>query len=136
MSKELIKPFKFFTIEELTHTNTGLPNAPDAKVLYNLSLLINHVLDPARTEFKASIKVNSGYRSEQVNKAVKGVTSSQHLTGQAADISAGSVEENKKLFEVIKKLGVYDQLLDEKNYTWIHVSYSDVHNRKQILSIK
>jgi len=133
---KLIKPFKFFSIEELCHTNTGLINVPDIKTIYNLSLLINYVLDPTRIEFKQVIKVNSGYRSKLVNEAVKGAINSQHLIGQAADLTAGSVEENKKLFEVIKQLGVFDQCIDEKNYTWIHVSYSEVHNRKQILHIK
>jgi len=133
--KELIKPFQFFTIEELTHTNTGLPNKPDQTVIYNLSLLINKVLDPVRIAYKHSITVNSGYRSKEVNKAVKGATNSQHLTGEASDITAGSPEENKKLFEIIKHLGVYDQVINEFNYSWVHVSYSPVHNRKQILNI-
>lgn len=133
--KEEIKPFQFFTIEELTHTTTGLKNIPTVDVIYNLSLLINKILDPVRIEYNRGIKVNSGYRSKEVNKAVKGAANSQHLTGQAADITAGSKEENKKLFEIIKHLGVYDQLICEKDYTWIHVSYSPVHNRKQILYI-
>lgn len=133
--KEDIKHFQFFTIEELTHTNTGLNNVPTNEIIYNLSLLINKVLDPARIEYSRSIKVNSGYRSKEVNKAVKGAANSQHMTGQAADITAGNKEDNKKLFEVIKHLGVFDQLINEKDYTWLHVSYSPIHNRKQILSI-
>jgi len=132
----LIKPFKFFSIEELIHTNTGLSNIPDTKVIYNLSLLINEVLDPTRIEYKQVIKVNSGYRSKLVNEAVKGVANSQHITGEAADITAGSPDENKKLFEVIKQLGVFDQLINEHGFEWVHVSYSEVHNRKQILVIK
>jgi len=129
-----IKPFKFFTIDELTHTNTGLSNIPDNEVIYNLSLLINNVLDPLRIKYGHSITVDSGYRSIEVNKKVGGVSTSQHLKGQAADIVAGSIEE--KLFNIIKELGIYDQLINEYNFKWVHVSYSDVHNRKQIIVIK
>lgn len=131
-----IKPFKFFTIDELTHTNTGLQNTPNQKEIDNLSYLINEVLDPLRLEYGHSITVNSGFRSPEVNKKVGGVSTSQHLTGQAADITAGSPEENEKLFHIIEKLGIYDQLINEYNYKWVHVSYSNIHNRKQIVVVK
>ena len=56
--------------------------------------------------------------------------------GEAADITAGSREENKKLFELIRDNLPFDQLIDESNYSWVHVSYvSSSRNRKQILSL-
>lgn len=133
---QIIKPFKFFSIFELCETESGLKNIPNQAEIYALSLLINNVLDPLRLSYGRSIKVNSGFRCVEVNKHVGGVSSSQHLKGEAADITGGSKEENKKIFEIIKKLGVYDQLIVEKDYTWIHVSYSAVHNRKMIINIK
>jgi len=51
----------------------------------------------------------------------------------AADIDTHSTEENKKLFDYIKDNLEYDQLIDEKNLAWVHVSYNEGHNRKQVL---
>jgi uncharacterized protein YcbK (DUF882 family) len=62
------------------------------------------------------ITVNSGYRCPELNKAIGGVANSQHLIGQAADISMGDKKSNKVLFDTIKELGKYDQLIDEKDY--------------------
>ena len=58
------------------------------------------------------------------------------MRGEAADITAGSKTENKKLFELIRDNLPFDQLIDESNYSWVHVSYvSTSKNRKQILSL-
>ena len=65
-----------------------------------------------------------------------GAKTSQHMRGEAADITAGSKTENKKLFELIRDNLPFDQLIDESNYSWMHVSYvSTSKNRKQILSL-
>ena len=72
-----------------------------------------------------------------LNKILGGSKTSQHMTGQAADIRTkeDTPEENKKLFDLIIDLDLpFDQLIDEYNYNWIHVSYSPKH-RKQILHI-
>jgi hypothetical protein len=53
----------------------------------------------------------------------------------AADITVGSSIKNKKLFDLIQELNLpYDQLIDEKNYSWIHISFSKK-PRKQILHL-
>ena len=60
------------------------------------------------------------------------------MTGQAADIRTikDTKEENKKLFELIQEVDLpFDQLIDESDYSWVHVSYSP-NNRKQILHLK
>ena len=83
-----------------------------------------------------AITVNSGYRCSKLNAAVGGAKTSQHMRGEAADITAGSKTENKKLFELIRDNLPFDQLIDESNYSWVHVSYvSTSKNRKQILSL-
>ncbi len=124
-----------FTLKELTKTNTGLPNLITDLEIDNLTRLCQKVLQPLRDIYGKPIIVNSGYRSERVNKAVGGVPTSQHRRGEAADVTAGSREENKKLFEILKTM-VTDQTIDEKNYTWIHVSYTICkHNRNQILHL-
>ena len=133
---------KYFSIAELTKSSTAIKkkinNTPTKEVEKNLNQLIDNILDPLREAWGQPIIVGSGYRCEALNKAVGGAAHSQHKLGQAADIhtKSDSVEDNKKLFELIKQLKLpFDQLINEYNYNWIHVSYSP-RNRRQILNIK
>jgi uncharacterized protein YcbK (DUF882 family) len=129
---------KYFTLKELTRTATRQSNTPGSAEVANLTNLVDRVLDPLREVYGKPIRVNSGYRSLAVNLAVKGATNSQHLRGEAADITAGSPAENRRLFEMLANGGyVFDQLIDEKQYAWIHVSLKrDGVNRKQILHLQ
>lgn len=126
----------YFTIKELTFTNHKIDNEPSEIEIENLQLLIDNVLNPARLAFNKAIIVNSGYRCKELNDIVKGSKNSQHMTGQAADITTDSKDNNKKLFKTLKRLNNFDQLINEYDYSWIHVSYSNTLNRKQILNIK
>jgi len=123
---------KYFTINELTHTSHGA-NVPNAEQTANLTILVDRVLDPARIELNAPIKVTSGFRSLEVNKAVNGAKNSQHCTGQAADLVCF---DNKKLFRIIQDME-FDQLIYEfgtdEQPGWVHVSFSNVINRNQVL---
>ena len=119
-----------------TATKLGINNVPDKMQLEAMILVAEKCFEPLRTWYGKPIKVNSFYRSDLLNRAVKGSLTSQHKKGEAIDIDAGSKEENKKLFEWIKANLVYDQVINEYNYSWVHVSYSKVKNRKQILIIK
>lgn len=126
---------KNFTLKELTKTSVGLPNNPTEVEVERLKLLCEKVLQPLRDKYGNPIIVNSGYRSPAVNKAVGGVSSSQHARGEAADITAGSKERNKRLFEILKTME-FDQLINERDYSWIHVSYTICRdNRNQILHL-
>lgn len=127
---------KYFTINELTRTSTGLDNTPSKDVQANLEYLVNNVLDKVREVYGKPIKVNSGYRSKLVNKKVGGASNSQHTKGEAVDITGGNKTENKMIYEIIKNLGKYDQLINEYDYSWIHISYKNGNNRHQELSIK
>lgn len=124
---------KYFTIQELLQSSTaeqkGIDNTPDKNALDHLKILIEELLDPVREKWGGPITVNSGYRSAALNRAVGGVSTSQHALGQAADITVGSKEDNKKLFDLIKDNFMYDQLIDEKDYSWVHVSYRPKRNR-------
>jgi hypothetical protein len=81
------------------------------------------------------IKVNSFFRSQSLNQLVGGSSLSQHVKGQAIDITTGTKTENKKLFELAKTLD-FDQLINEYDFSWIHISFKASGNRKQILVIK
>lgn len=136
---------KNFSLAELTESQTGRRYDikeqfnPPQEVITNLKELCEKVLQPIRDKVGA-IKVSSGYRSPQVNKIVGGATSSQHLTGEAVDISGINIS-NAELFKAIKDSNLpYDQLLWEygtkSNPAWVHVSYtSNRKPRKQILYI-
>ena len=131
----------FFTIDELCASDTarrrGIDNTPTPTVRAKLQALIDNVLDPARREYGSYILVNSGYRSPALNAAVGGASNSQHLTGEAADITTGSIDNDHKLFAILVAQGNYDQLIWEKpkNSLWIHVSYSATGlQRRQILA--
>lgn len=130
---------KYFTIKELhessTATQKGISNSPNSEITNNLKQLVDNILDPLREKYGKPIKVNSGFRCPELNKIVGGSKTSQHLTGFAADITAGTVSENKKLFDLIQQLDLpFDQLIDERKFSWIHVSYSK-NPRKQILHL-
>jgi D-alanyl-D-alanine dipeptidase len=132
---------KNFTLEELTVSDTGkkmgLDNTPKVEQIDNLKALCEQVLQPVRDKLGVSVKVNSGYRSPEVNKAIGGAATSQHQKGEAADITLGSKDGNKLLYGTIKELGKYDQLIDEKDYQWVHVSWKkNGVNRKQELHLK
>ena len=130
---------QYFTIQELTASSTararGIDTKPNAQVQANLTKLLDAVLDPVRRIWGRPITVNSGYRCPALNAAVRGVANSQHLTGEAADITTGTREGNRELFEKISRSGVpFDQLIDESGYSWIHISYSG-RNRRQVLHL-
>jgi hypothetical protein len=121
---------KYFTIDKLTTTLTGLPNVPNAYQILNLNNLVDHVLDPLRELWGKPIYVSSAFRSTAVNVAAGGKPGSQHLTGQAADITCS---DNQKLFELIRDNLPFDQLIDENNLGWVHVSYTNLAGRRQVL---
>lgn len=130
----------YFTIAELCHSNTadrlGISNLCKQEHVPNLTALVNNVLDPLRKAYGKPLTVSSGYRCPALNKAIKGALNSQHMIGQAADIDTGDRQQNKLLFEYIRKNLPFDQLIDESNFAWVHVSFrNDGKNRKQVLTL-
>ena len=109
---------KYFSIEELCRSETadakGIDNRPSAVARENLEALVFNVLDPLREVFGKPIIVNSGYRSTLLNNILGGARSSQHTRGEAADITAEDVKDNKQLFEIIRENLPFDQLIWEK----------------------
>lgn len=131
---------KYFTIAELCRLTEadrlGIGNRCTKEHVVYLTALVDNVLDPLRERFGKPIIVNSGFRCPALNKAVGGVANSQHVKGEAVDIDTGTRQGNKELFEIIRKELPFDQLIDEKNFSWVHVSYrGEKDNRKQILKL-
>lgn len=131
---------KYFTIEEMIKSSTAIAkhidNTPNQTVIDSLTKLIEAVLDPLREWYGKPIKINSGYRCEALNEAVGSkAKKSQHLYGEAADITVGSKTENEKLFNYIKDNLPFDQLINESNFSWVHVSYREGRLRKQVLAL-
>lgn len=117
-----------FTLEEMIFSSTAsrlrIPNNPDKIQIANLRRLCLQILQPIRDKYGEPIRVTSGYRCPGLNNAVGGVSTSQHLHGEAADIISSN---NRKLWDLItsmiKKGEIrVGQLINEKNLTWIHIS--------------
>ena len=116
---------KYFTLEELTKSDTALSysidNTPPERFVPNLHRLMDY-LDRVRETYGKPIRVSSGYRSPHLNALVGGSSSSQHKQGLAADLVVPDLEH---LMAVIRKLGGFDQLIDERpkgRGRWVHVS--------------
>ena len=121
-----------------TADRRGIDNRCSKEDAERLKKLIENVLDPLREAYGKPIKVNSGYRCPELNKAVGGSKTSDHMKGCAADIvgTPNTKSENKRLFELVKSLDLsFDQLIDEKGFSWVHVSYREGNNRKQVLAM-
>lgn len=134
-----------FTLEELTASNTaarlGIDNTPSPIVQQNLRMLAEKVLQPIREEYKHPITVTSGYRCAELNRAVNGAKTSQHMTGCAADITcsytnkaylfrkiARMVREGRlKVGQLIWEYGTVDEP------SWIHISLPSATKKNQVL---
>ena len=131
---------KYFTLGELCKSDVAvekrIENTPDNPTIERMQALMDECLDKVREMWGKPIGVNSGYRSPELNKAVGGAKNSQHLRGEAADITTGTKDNNRKLFDLIVASDIpFDQLIDESGYKWLHISYCKDYNRKQVLHL-
>ena len=146
----------WFTLDELTASkykqaaiNAGHDPEPNEEQIECLHQLVMSILDPLRKMWKGPIRVNSGYRCPFVNGAVGGAARSQHMKGQAADITLrlpdGDANRitNRRLLGLILFLDLpFDQLIAEGcdnngNPKWLHISYkSEAENRNQFIISK
>ena len=134
--------------KEATYSNTanklGIENEPNDKQLKCMQTIAEKVFEPLREWVGCPIKVNSFFRSKDLNTAIKGSSTSSHLKGQAIDITSMTCDKddcktNLDMFHYIKDNLDFDQLIWEFGSTpkWLHVSYvSKKKNRKQVLVIK
>ena len=129
---------KFFDETELVASATaqarGIDNTPPTQAKEALVRLVENVLDPLREAFGSPIYVNSGYRCAALNALVGGAKSSQHMRGEAADVTAGSRDANVRLWRLLRKLDLpVDQAINEHNYAWIHISHSRINRHEFIV---
>ena len=132
-----------FSLHEMVKSETaarrGLDNTPNDAVIANLKVLAENVLQPIRSHYGKGVKVNSGYRSPDVNAAVGGSRTSDHTRGQAADIEipgvpnydlAKHIVDNYKFTQVI--LEFYTPGIPDSG--WVHVSYDPANLKCQTLT--
>ena len=138
-----MKVSKHLTLKEVTKSNTatrhGIDNTPTVEHEINLRLVAENIFESIREHFNVPIGISSGYRSEKLNKAVRGSKTSDHCKGKALDIDADIFGKltNADIFNYIKDNLEFKQLIWEygtnTNPGWVHVSYDPSNNKKQVL---
>jgi len=118
-----------------TAVSNNIENVPNSQELEAMKLVATKCFEPLREWYGKPIKINSFYRSSELNTKVGGSKTSSHVKGEAMDIDTDSISENKKLYDWCKKNLEFDQLIWEYGGKWIHISYRKNGNRKQIFSI-
>lgn len=141
------KLFQWFDYEEMTKSTTaeslGIDNTPtDDLVIANIMYTLR-CLDTIRDVWGQPIYITSGYRTFELNKALRGAKTSQHVNGEAADFVTKGEKNNKELYEFIRDHFNYDQLICEKpdkkgNCGWVHCSFLNefTANRREALIFK
>ena len=144
MKSETINLSPHFTLGELCKTKTGIENVPNEAQVENLKRLCRW-LEQLRRRWNNlygdgddPIVINSGFRSPEVNKAVGGVSTSNHLTGCAVDIRCIGMEQALRYAAILLDISDlnhedYDELLIEqkRNVIWIHFAVRPSGNRRR-----
>jgi hypothetical protein len=134
-----------FTIGELTKTSAkGIDNTPSHAAVLNLKNLCENWLEPLREKSGGPVLINSGFRSEAVNKAIGGVNGSNHLTGCAVDIRVTGLEQAIRYAAILLDIADgskrdYDELLIErspKGTYWLHFAVRPKENRSKVRFIQ
>jgi len=130
---------QFLSLEEAIYSNTalklGINNMPNTTVIKNIELTAQKIYDPLFEQFGNNLVINSFFRSEALNKAIKGAPKSDHMLGRAIDMELKN-SSNLILADFILEHLAYDQLIYEYpvkgNVSWVHTSYRN-ENRQQAL---
>jgi len=130
---------KNFVLSEITRSNTarrlGISNEPSKEHLANMQVLITELIQPMRDAL-GPIRISSGYRSPQLNRAIGGSKKSQHCKGQALDLQFWKDGQmcNEEIYRWVLKSGVkFDQMINEFDFAWIHISLKEGKNRNMVL---
>jgi zinc D-Ala-D-Ala carboxypeptidase len=124
-----------FHLEEFIFSQTaqrlGIKNQPNQIHINNMNALCANILQPLRDSIGLPIKITSGYRSPELNKAIGGSQNSQHSNGEAADIVVIGLTPQQVCLKIIELNLPFDQLIHEFN-SWTHVSYSSRQRRQRL----
>jgi len=126
-------------IYSTTATRKGIDNTPNEDQRKAMHEIARDIFEPLREWVGGPIRINSFFRSSELNKAIGGSTSSQHCKGQAMDIDDGGCKKtNAEMYYWIKENLNFDQMIWEfgtdDNPNWVHISYVDaVSNRNRCL---
>lgn len=130
---------KNFVLSEITRSNTakrlGIENEPTKEHLVNLQRIITNILQPMRNDLGA-IRISSGYRSKELNRSIGGSNRSQHCKGEALDLQFWKDGQmcNKEIYDwIIDNAIEFDQMINEFDFSWIHISLKQKKNRKNVL---
>ena len=130
---------KNFVLSEITRSNTanrlGIDNEPTKKDLENIQRLITNILQPMRDAL-GPIRISSGYRNKELNVAIGGSSRSQHCKGEALDIQFWKDGQmcNKEIYDWVIKSGIeFDQMINEFDYAWIHISLKNGGKNRRII---
>ena len=139
----MTKISKHVSYKEGTHSNTAtrrnIDNIPDDYQLANMNAVALNIFEPLREWVGGPIKINSFFRSPDLNAAIGGSVKSQHCQGRAIDIDdTFGHKTNAEMYNYIKENLNFDQLIwefgNDTNPDWVHVSYvSDDQNRNRCL---
>ncbi len=122
-----------------TAKRLGIDNEPNKEQMDNMVTIAQEVFEPLRMWVGGPIKINSFFRSPELNKTIGGSSKSQHCQGQAIDLDdTFGRATNCEMYEFIKEHLDFDQMIwefgDENNPDWVHVSYvSPQENRNRCL---
>jgi len=122
-----------------TALRRGIKNNPNADQMENMVAIAEEVFEPLRMWVGGPIKINSFFRSPELNKAIGGSGKSQHCHGQAIDLDdTFGRATNAEMYKFIKENLDFDQIIwefgDDTNPDWVHVSYvSPEQNRNRCL---
>jgi len=124
-----------------TAKRLGISNKPKKEHIENMELIAEKIFQPLREWVDHPIRINSFYRSEELNSRIGGAISSAHKEGLAIDLDSLGGKTNLEMFHYIKDNLDFDILIneypnDEGEPKWIHVSWNKKKNRKQVLEIK
>lgn len=127
-----------FSISELIKSDKakqkGIRNMPSISQVDNMLNLIFYCLQPVRNLLNKPMIITSGFRNQELNKLVGGVSNSQHLEGKAADFIIKSESVAGIIFKIQTSNIEYDQLINEYD-KWVHISFNKGKNRKQYRKI-
>ena len=130
---------KNFVLSEITRSNTakrlGISNEPTKKHMEGIQRIITNLIQPMRDEL-GPIRISSGYRNPELNRAIGGSSKSQHCKGEALDLQFWKDGQmcNKEIYDWILDSGLeFDQMINEFDFAWIHLSLRKDKNRKSVL---